>query len=588
MRLYSDSLAGASTELAGGGGGAAGVGATAGGEGATAESVMQNEGMHLALRSPRSIAAAAACATANPVDPAAWQTLGELLLDSGNMPAAADALRRAAQLNPSPVNLANLGSALAGADRLDEALAALQRAAEAAPHWSEAHRGVGAVLYTAGRVDESIAAFSRALAEDPTNAAAHSMLLYMQLFQGTTPPEQIRANHAAWAAAHTGSIQPLPAPANDRSPNRRLRVGYVSPNFRNQAVARFVLPIFEHHDPWEVEIFAYSDALATDATTQRLRARADEWRNTASFSDGELAALVRADRIDILVDLTGHIGGGRLKAFAAKPAPVQVAYLGYQATTGLTAMDYVLSDEWADPRGMTESFWAERVWRLPGAFFCYEPAAGAPEVGPLPALARGLVTFGCQNNVAKVTPRTLEVWAAVMRAVQNSQLMLLTPRSDSVHGRLRAALGERGIAAERVIFVGRTGQREYLDRYNQIDLALDPIPFNGHTTTADAAWMGVPTVSLAGAVFPYRYGGAVMRQCGLADLVTSDEPGYVSTAVRLARDVGRLAEIRALLRGRMQRAGITDGTLFARRLEAAYRGMWGEWCRTGAGLQGRP
>ena len=517
-------------------------------------------------------------ASVNLRDPAYWARLGETLLERHQMVDAVVALQRAVELDPTALNFANLGSALAGVDRLDESLGALQQAVALAPHWSEAHRGVGAALYSMGRVDEAIAAFERALAEDPANAAAHSMLLYMRLFQGTTAPLEIRAQHVAWAAMHTANVARLSAATNERSPDRRLRVGYVSPNFRNQAVARFVVPIFDNHDPWEVEIFAYSDAVATDATTAKLKVKADEWRETAALSDAQLANLVREDRIDLLVDLTGHIGGGRLRTFAAKPAPVQIAYLGYQATTGISAIDYVLTDDWADPPGKTEAFWVEQPWRLPGTFYCYDPPAAAPGVGALAAMCRGHVTFGCLNNLAKVTPRTLDVWSRILAAVADARLVLLAPRSDSVHERLRREFSRRNVSGDRIEFVGRSAMQQYLDRYNQIDIALDPIPFNGHTTTCDAAWMGVPTVCLAGEAYAYRYGGSVMRQCGLAELVVEDEGAYVAAAIGLARDLSRLSEIRASLRERIAGSVIMDGAGFVRGLEAAYRAMWRRWC----------
>jgi len=348
----------------------------------------------------------------------------------------------------------------------------------------------------------------------------------------------------------------------------------VSPNFRNQAVMSFVLPIIENHNPAEVEIYCYSDTRAPDAWTERLRRRADHWRDTANVSDYQMTEVFRTDRIDILVDLTGHIGDGRLRTLAAKPAPIEVSYIGYQATTGLSSVDYFLSDDWADPIGQTEQYFAETIWRLPETFFCYQPPEEAPEVGALPAERAGFITFGCQNNLAKVTPRTLALWCRVLAAVPDSRMILLAPNCREADERIRAVFTSAGISSDRLELVRRATPREYLDRYNRIDIALDPVPFNGHTTTCDAAWMGCPTIMLAGPIFPYRYGGSVLLNIGLRDLIAASEDEYVRLAAALAADRSRLVAIRSTLRETMRGSPITDGPRFTRNLESAYRQMW--------------
>src|SRR5271170_3014282 len=412
----------------------------------------------------------------------AWEKLGEVLLDRRRCAEAAQACQRAVALSPTALNYANLGSALGGADQLDQSLAAMHKAIELAPGWSDAHKGLGSICYWCGRQDDAIAAFRRAIELDPANSAAHSMLLYTMLFHGGFSPPQLLSEHIQWAAQHTKNITPLPPPANDRKIDRRLRVGYVSLNFRNQAVVSFILPILENHDAWEVESFCYSDVVAPDAWTQRVRTAVDEWRDTAELTHEQLARRIRDDRIDILVDLTGHIGGGRLQAFAYKPAPIQITWIGYQATTGLAAIDYFLTDAWADPPGQTEQYLVERPYRLPGTFFCYMSPPNPPHVGPLPALSRGYATFGSFNNLAKVTPRTLDLWARLLLAVPDSRLLLMTPASAEVQQRIRAVFTTAGISADRLELVRRVPLRDYLERYNQIDIALDPVPFNGHTT----------------------------------------------------------------------------------------------------------
>ena len=304
---------------------------------------------------------------------AAWESLGDVLLELRDRSAAVEAYRHGVALNPSAINRLNLGTALAAVDDVDAAIDQMRLAVDAEPNWSEAHKGLGQALYRAGELDEAIAAFERAVELDPTNDAADSHALYCRLFRGADSPIELRHLHERWADRHTAGIAPLPPAIVDPSPDRRLRVGYVSPNFRNQAVVLFVLPILENHDPWEVEVFCYSDTRTADPWTTRCKEAVDEWRDTADLSHEQLARVIRADKIDILIDLTGHIGDGRLPVFAYRPAPVRAMYIGYQATTGLTAIDYVLTDEWADPIGRTEAFWVEAPWRLPEPFLRTSP-----------------------------------------------------------------------------------------------------------------------------------------------------------------------------------------------------------------------
>ncbi len=510
----------------------------------------------------------------------AWEKLGEVLLDRRRLAEAAAACQRAVALSPTALNYANLGSALGGADQPDASLVAMRKAIELAPQWSDAHKGLGSIHYWCGRQAEAIAAFRKAIELDPANSAAHSMLLYTMLFHGGFSPQQLLSEHVQWADQHTKNIIPLPPPSNDRGIDRRLRVGYVSPNLRNQAVVSFILPILENHDAWEVESFCYSDVIAPDAWTQRAKKASDEWRDTAELGNEQLARQIRDDRIDILVDLTGHIGGGRLQSFTYKPAPIQITWIGYQATTGLSAIDYFLTDAWADPPGQTEQFLVERPYRLPETFFCYMSPPNPPDVGPLPASSREYVTFGSFNNLAKVTPRTLDLWTRLLRAVPDSRLLLMAPNSEEVHQRLRAIFIAAGIFADRLELVRRVPLRAYLERYNQIDIALDPVPFNGHTTTLDAAWMGCPTVMLAGEIYAYRYGGSVLRNLGLGDLIAASEDEYIRIAADLAEDLSRLSEIRRRLRSTMAGSPITDAAGFTRNLEQAYRQMWRAWCES--------
>jgi protein O-GlcNAc transferase len=503
----------------------------------------------------------------------AWEGLGNLLMQRRQLGDAAAALRRGLELWATAGACVSLGRALGGLDQFDEALAVLRRAAELAPRAAEPVVALGTALQWCGNMDEALTAFRLAVELEPKNHVAGSHLLYGMLFHGGFSGEEIFSAHAEWARRYTGHIPPMPPADIDLSPTRRLKVGYVSPNFRNQAIMSFVLPMIANHDSAAVEVYCYSDTRAADAWTAQLREHADQWRDSGGWTDLQLAERIRADRIDILVDLTGHIGDGRLRTFAAKPAPVQVSYLGYQATTGLVAMDYFLTDDWADPVRQTEKYFTEKLERIPDAFFCYQPPEDAPDVGPLPAGQGGPITFGCQNNLAKVTPKTLALWSLILAEVPESKLILLAPNSREVDDRIRAAFASM---APRIELVRRANPAEYLDRYNRIDIALDPVPFNGHTTTCDAAWMGCPTVMLAGAIFPYRYGGSVLRNLGLSDLVAESEEEYVRLAVELAADRQRLVDLRQSLREKMRRGVICDAAGFTKKLELAYRRMW-EW-----------
>ena len=352
---------------------------------------------------------------------------------------------------------------------------------------------------------------------------------------------------------------------------RRLRIGYVSNSFRRSAIMVFIAPILAHHDPDAVEVICYSDTQNPDSWTAEARRCVSLWRRTAGLTDEQLARQIRDDRIDVLVELTGHLGGGRLGALARRPAPVQVSYLGYQGTVGVSAVDYVLTDDWADPPG-AEMGYVEQPWRLPRPFFVWRPPsdADAPPVGPLPSLAVGHVTFGCLNAVAKATPAAVALWARVLRAVPDSRMVMMTTRCVATDVRLRAGFADAGVSPTRVRFVGRADPRPYFERYAGIDLALDPVPFVGHTTTCDAAWMGVPTVTRAGDCYAHRYGSSVLRAVGLADLVAESDDGYVRTAVALANDVPRLSHVRANLRSAVAASPITDAAGFTRDLEAAY------------------
>ncbi len=348
----------------------------------------------------------------------------------------------------------------------------------------------------------------------------------------------------------------------------------MAPDFRDHCQSFFTLPLLAHHDREQIEVVCYADVAAPDAVTGRIRQHADLWRDTVGLTDAALADQIRADRVDVLVDLTVHMARHRLLAFARRPAPVQVTWLGYPGTTGVAAIDYRLSDPHLDPPGDDrDALYAERTVRLPDTFWCYDPLTGGPPVGPLPAAANGFVTFGCLNNFCKVTGPTLALWAAVLARVPGSRLLLLAPPGSARRRAVDALHAAAGIDAGRVEFVGRQSRSAYLDTYRRIDVGLDTVPYNGHTTSLDAYWMGVPVVTLVGQSAIARGGWSQLSNLGRRDWAAHDAGRFVEIAAALAGDLDALAAHRASLRPRLLASPLTDAVRFARGVESAYRQM---------------
>ncbi len=512
--------------------------------------------------------------------PEAWDGLGWALLKRHQWAEAITALKRAVELKPAASTYMDLAVATGAIEDMDGSLDALRAAIRLDPNSAEPFHQFGVGLRWSGQVDDSIAVLRRAMELDPNHAGAHSALLYSLLTHDRTTAAEAFAEHVAWGRRHADPIPRLPPPVNDLGlvnallpgATGKLRVGYISNTFRSSAVMAFIGPLLAAHDHSAVEVTCYSDVTVPDDVTAAARRSVDLWRRTATLTDEQLAQQIRDDRIDVLVELTGHLGNGRLLTLARRPAPVQVSYLGYQGTTGVAAVDYVITDDWTDPPG-AEMFYVEQPWRLPRPFFCWRLPTDAPAVGPLPSVRNGPVTFGCLNAVAKATPAAVALWSRVLSAVPDSRMILMTTRCRATDERLRYGFAYAGVNPTRVRFVGRAFRGEYLQRYNTIDIALDPVPFVGHTTTLDAAWMGCPTVTRSGEGYAQRYGGSALRAIGLADLVTESDDAYVRTAVRLATDTPRLSQIRATLRDQVAASPIADAAGFARDLEAAYRQM---------------
>ena len=513
--------------------------------------------------------------------PEAHNNLGAALAEQGQIDAAIGSYRRALQLKPDDLEgLNNLGTALSERGDLDESIASYRRALELKPNSPETLNNLGGALKDQGKLDESIASYRRALDINPEFVGAHSNLIFTLHFHPDHDYRMISEEHQRWNRQFSDPLKKFVLPhSNDRDRDRRLRLGYVSPDFRDHPVGRHALPLFERHDREQFEILCYSAVTRSDWMTERFRALAGVWRNAVGVPDDRLAQMIREDGVDILVDLAMHTAGNRLPVFARQPAPVQVAWLAYAGSTGLPGIGYRLTDAHIDPpgsRGCGTAWSADEPVRLPDCWCCYDPLGDSPDVNALPAWSAKGVTFGSLNNFAKLNEGLLDLWARVLCAVKGSRLLMLCPEG-SARDRVRAFFARRAIETERVELVGRLPRLTYLKLYQRIDVGLDPFPCNGMTTTCDALWMGVPVLTLPGSMPVSRTGLSLVSTVGLGELAASSEEDYTRIAAELAGDLPRLAELRATLRARMLASPLMDAPRFARNVEAAYRSMWRRW-----------
>lgn len=514
----------------------------------------------------------------DPRHAAGWNTLGIALHRQGRAADAAAAYHRAIELDPRDVGARlNLSRSLESDGALDEALACADAAAAIVPTHPGVQVAIGSLHRGAGRLDEAMAAFDLAVELDPGNPMTHSGRIFARHFHAGSDEAAIAADQRLWndrhAAAHSAAALPH---ANGRDPDRPIRVGYLSPDFTQHVLAFLMLPLFEHHDRTHVEAYFYSDVAQEQAVTERFKRCAAKWTSTVGWSDERVAQAIRDDGVDVLVDLTMHMQDGRLSVFARRPAPVQITWC-YPGSTGLTAIDWRVTDPQLDPPGRDESVYSERTYRLPDTFFCYSPLADVPAVAPLPAMAAGRVTFGCLNNFSKTNAGVLDAWARVLAAVPDSRMIVLSPPGRH-RAAMEAAFAARGVSADRIEHVGRMSRPDYLAIHASIDIALDTFPYNGHTTSLDGFWMGVPVVTLVGHTVVGRAGLSELTNLGLTELAASSVDEYVGIAAGLAGDLPRLVELRAGLRGRMERSPLMDGARFARHFETMLRGVWQTWC----------
>lgn len=496
--------------------------------------------------------------------------LGELLRHEEALAAAQAAFAIAPA---DPAVLVNLGSALAASGDYLEAIQRFRAALVHDPLDARMVTDIAGCLYGLGRTREAAETFRRAVLLDPSSTDSHSLMLFAQNYYEEDAAALLAA-HRGFATS-LGEYATLPPAAVDATPGRRLRVGYVSPDFRQHSVAFFFAPLLAHRDRDRFESVCFQVHPASDGVTARLRTLADEWIEAAHLDPDALAQRIRDARIDLLVDLAGHTAGGRLPAFARRPAPVQLTYLGYPTTTGLDAMDFRITDTQVDPVGEPLAS-TEQPLRLNTSYFCFEPGA-APDVAPLPALRAGHLTFGSFNNLAKLSDATVALWAAVLRRLPDARLLLKTRGlgAPATQAEVRSRFAALGIDPGRVDCVPWIAtQTDHRSAYAAVDIGLDTYPYNGATTTCEALWMGVPVVSRFGTTHASRMGRSILAACALGELAASSDDAFVAAAAALAADVPALAHLRTRLRAQVAASSLCDAPAFVARFERALEQAW--------------
>jgi protein O-GlcNAc transferase len=512
----------------------------------------------------------------------ALNLLGVIASQMGQHKVGTELISRAISINPAEViYYINLGIALQKLGSGEAAISACREAIKLQPDYAEAYNNLGVSLKDQGQLDAAIAAYRKTIQLKPDYDQAWSNLIYTLQFHPGYDDKAIYEEQLRWRKRYADPlkkfVQPHTNPDSHRDdPERRLKIGYVSPDFFSHSQSFFTLPLLEAHNHQQFEIHCYANVSLPDHKTDRIRRSADVWHNVVGKTHSELAEHIRSDQIDILIDLTMHMANSRLLVFARKPAPIQVTWLAYPGSTGLDTIDYRLTDPYLDPPELDDAYYSEKSFRLPDTFWCYDPLTDQPSINELPAIKNSYVTFGCLNNFCKVNDGVLRLWAKVLTAIPNSRLILLAPQG---HARRQVldTFGKNGVEANRVEFVDFQQRPEYLKLYHKIDLGLDTQPYNGHTTSLDSFWMGVPVATLVGQTVVGRAGWSQLCNLGLKDLAAQTSEEYVKIAVKLADDLPRLVQLRSTLRSRMQTSPLMDIKRFAQNIESVYRFMWRKW-----------
>jgi len=508
---------------------------------------------------------------------------GEVLSRLGKLDLAAVCLRRALTIVPDSIDVHGcLGMVLMDLERPSEAISVYRRLLELQPGNADTHNNVGNALKDIGHFNEALRSYRRALEIRPFFPTAHSNLLMTGNYltdQSDVALLDEAKRFGAIVARHAETPLPL---CNAPDSERRLNVGFVSGDLRLHPVGFFIESVMASlsiENGNQLQLFAYSTSAFDDETSLRIKSYCHVWIQVTNLSDEQLVRRIHDDAIDILVDLSGHTANNRLPMFAWRPAPIQVSWLGYFATTGVSAVDYLIADPWTLPADEEANF-TEKIWRLPETRLCFSVPTLDIEVNPLPAIESGYVTFASFQNLAKINDNVISLWARILHAVSNSRLFLMAPqlKEESTRVSVMARFAACNIQSERLILKESVPRSEYLAAFHQVDIAMDPFPYTGGTTTAEALWMGVPTLTMLGKSFLSRQGVGLMMNVGLPEWIALNADDYVARAVSHATDLGRLASLRTDLRRKALASPIFDAPRFAHNFEGALRGMWTKWC----------
>lgn len=512
--------------------------------------------------------------------PEAYVALSNVYESQGNLTGAVSAVETALKQRPDYVGAwHNYGVILRRLERRSEAETALRRTIEIDPTYMPALRILGIMLRGESRIDEALEVFGAARKLAPESFYQESEELHTLNLSDTVSDEALFARHLSFGARLEKAFPPRFARfRNSRDPQRRLRIGYVSSDFRLHPLAMFAIPLLERHDRSAVEVFCYSTGSISDDVTRQVQRRADVWRDAAMLSDQELADTINRDAIDVLIDLTGHGGDGRLAVFAQQPSPVQATWLGYLNTTGLTRIQYRLCDAYTDPPGMTEHLHTETLVRLPHSQWCYRPLLSIDLASEPPFKRNGFITFGSFNNLPKLTPTVRRLWCEILARLPDSRLVVVGVGEGRARERLILDFREAGIAASRLTIAPHVLLDEYFRWFNAADIALDTMPYSGGTTTCDTLWMGVPVVTCPGTRSVSRSAASILSTVDLSEWIAATPEDYVRLAVEFAREGNAITQLRESLRQRMRKSPVMDEPRFVRDVEVAYRYMWRTWC----------
>ncbi|CAN2039400.1 protein O-GlcNAc transferase [Candidatus Magnetomoraceae bacterium gMMP-15] len=516
---------------------------------------------------------------APPIKAAVYSNLGAVLMEQGMFEAAHRHYNKALNLKPNSAKIYNnIGLNFMQQCEFVKSCIYYKKALNLVPDYAEAHSNLAGALTKIGELNRAVKHYRTAINLKPDYLKAQSDLLFCLNYTlyGT---EKIYNEHKLWGKSQDYLCCNI-FNANTPDPERPIRIGYVSPDFRRHPVAFFFEPILENHDPEKIETVSYSDAAYPDNVTKRLESLSNLWINTCGMTDKQLADRIQYDGIDILVDLAGHTAKNRLLVFARKPAPIQVTYLGYPNTTGLSAIDYRITDSYADPPGKIEKYHTEKLIRLSGSFFCYRPPDEDISVSSLPAFKKGCITFGSFQNFAKCS-NILDLWIKILQKLPNSRFIIQSEpfKDKNISLKFKEFFAQKGISKQRIELAAYSSFYDYLKFHNKIDIILDTFPWNGHTTSCHALWMGIPVITLAGKHHASRLGLSLLSGTGLTDLIANTPKEYINKALNLADNLDNLASIRHKLRCHIISSDLCNGKKFTSNLEAVYRKMWKQWCR---------